>query len=341
MSFADKLRFVRLMVRSFRKRDWSDWHDRSAAELVDEWGGPGVRRAIFEPLGRLKFDLPCSDVSGAWLGARLSFREGSAPLGYIPGRNWTKVLCEGVSKLLEQVGVQVRLRSPVSKLHGAGDRIREVELEDGSRLQADWIVSTLPTTAYRLLVPEERTPYLDSIRYTAAVSAICVSTQSITPDFYWMNLASLDHNACGIFLLNSLNPTIGAPGEACVNFVTHLPSREHELFRRSDDQLLGAYLEDFKDIFGFDLEPRWSHVSRLPMYSPVFVKGFRNLPVRSTTWRNVYFAGNYRTFPSCATTGTALQSGIEAGEALLADNHGESDLAARVRNFRLRAMPRA
>jgi protoporphyrinogen oxidase len=76
MSLADKLRFARLMLRAFRKRNWSEWEDRSAAELVDEWAGPGVRQALFEPLTRLKFELPCSEVSGAWLGARLHFREG-------------------------------------------------------------------------------------------------------------------------------------------------------------------------------------------------------------------------------------------------------------------------
>jgi hypothetical protein len=58
-----------------------------AAQRTD----PGVRAALFEPLCRLKFDLPCEEVSGAWLGARLHFREGSAPLGYIPKTNWTTV----------------------------------------------------------------------------------------------------------------------------------------------------------------------------------------------------------------------------------------------------------
>ena len=68
MSLTDKLRFVRLMARCFVKSDWTDWHERSAAELVDAWGGPGVRQAIFDPLTRLKFDRPCDEVSGAWLG---------------------------------------------------------------------------------------------------------------------------------------------------------------------------------------------------------------------------------------------------------------------------------
>ena len=49
------------------------------------------------------------------------------------------------------------------------------------------------------------------------------------------------------------------------------------------------------------------------MYSPVFGRSFRNPPIRSASWENVYFAGNYRTFPSIVSTGTALGSGLETG----------------------------
>jgi protoporphyrinogen oxidase len=66
MSLVDKLRFVGLMLRAFGKSDWSDWTGRSAAELVDRWASPGVRAAIFEPLSRLKFDLPCGEVAAIY-----------------------------------------------------------------------------------------------------------------------------------------------------------------------------------------------------------------------------------------------------------------------------------
>jgi protoporphyrinogen oxidase len=142
---SDKVRFVRLMLKAFAKRDWSDWEGRSAAELVDSWASPGVRTALFERLTRLKFDLPCDQVSGAWLGARLHFREGSAPLGYIPNANWTKVLCDGVTRLLEESGVQVRTRARVRRLHTAGDRISHAELDSGEVIKGDVFVSSIPT----------------------------------------------------------------------------------------------------------------------------------------------------------------------------------------------------
>ena len=320
MAAADKARFVRLMLRSFRKTDWSDWEGRSAAELIDSWGGPGVRTSLFESLSRLKFDLPCEAVSAAWLGARLYFREGSAPLGYIPGTNWTKVLCDGVASLLKERGVAIRLRSPVRSLHRSDGAIREVELQSGERVGGDLFVSTIPTEVYSTLAPDDETAEIRNIRYTAIVSAICATRQKVSPDFYWLNLASLTHSAGGLFQLNSLNPTAGG-GDTCLNFITHLPSRSSSFFTKSDDELLSGYAADFRRLFGFELAPYWTQINRIPMYSPVFVRRYANCPVKSQTWRNLYFAGNYRTFPSIASTGTALGSGLATGRRILED-HG-------------------
>lgn len=340
MGLGDKLGFARLMLRSFRRTDWSEWSDRSGAELVDSWAGPGVRRALFDPLCRLKFDLPSAEVSAAWLGARLHFREGSAPLGYIPGANWTKVLCEGVCRLMEQARVCVRAGATVRALHAEGGRAGEVELESGERIGADVFVSTLPTPIYRSVAPGDGTAQIGAIRYTAVLSAVCAAPRWSGPDFYWLNLLSHDRQASGLFLLSSLNPTIGAPGEACLNFVTHLPSRRHELFGQPDERLWAGYQEDFREIFGRDLEPSWRHITRLPLYSPVFVRGYANPPVRSSTLANVYFAGNYRTFPSVASTGTALGSGLDAAAAAIEDHGGGPDPRIAARAFRLRSMPR-
>ncbi len=341
MSLADKLRFVRLMLYAFRKSDWRDWEDRDAGELVDAWAGPGVRTAIFEPLCRLKFELPCAEVSGAWLGARLHFREGSAPLGYIPRANWTKVLCDGMTRLVADAGVRVRTGADIRALHASRDQVDAVELADGERIEGGVFVSAIPTEIYLRMIPRDETPALAAIRYTALLSTVCATRQEIQPDFYWMNLASPGHTACGIFLLSSLNPTIGGPGETCVNFVTHLHDRGRPLFRASDDELLAHYDDDFRAVFGTPLEAFWTHTARVPMYSPVLGRSFRNPPIASTSFRNVYFAGNYRTFPSIVSTGTALASGLATAAAILGADGRHTDLPAAVAAFELRRMPRA
>ena len=84
-ALADKLRFLRMMPRAFRNRDWSPWLDRSAAELIDAWAGPGVRQALFERLCELKFELPVRSRSAGpgsepdCIFARARPRSGTSP----------------------------------------------------------------------------------------------------------------------------------------------------------------------------------------------------------------------------------------------------------------------
>jgi protoporphyrinogen oxidase len=252
----------------------------------------------------------------------------------MPGCNWTGVLCDGVTELLIRTGVRIRTSTTVTALKGTEGQITDVELQHGERLSADFIVSAVPTEIYRTLLAEDSTPALADVRYTAAVSVICAAKLPIPLPFYWLNLASPRCNASAIFVLNSLNSTIGEPGESCLNFVTHLQSRRSPFFRRSDDELLDGYQADFQAVFRTGLSPNWVHVARIPLYSPILVRGYRNPPVRSSTWRNVYFAGNCRTFPSIVSTGTALLSGLEAAETLLRQ-HGVNDgnLLSTARDF--------
>ncbi len=320
LPWPDKLRFLRFMLRAFLKRDWSEWKGRSADLLVDQWASPRVREALFEPLTQLKFRLPCKDLSAAWMGARLSYREGSAPLGYIPDKNWTTVLCDGLTDLLSELGCVIRTSSPVQLIHGREGRIEETVLASGERLRADLFVCALPTVAYLVLVPEDATPQLNEIRYTALISLVAATRQKIPADFYWLNLSSLNHTACAIFQLSALNSSIGGEGETCVNFVTHLNGANRSLLKRSDAELLAAYSADFESVFGFPFEPGWMHVSRIGVYSPIFHVGYENPPIQSSTFKNLYFAGVHRTFPSVASTGCALQSGLDAAEALLSDH---------------------
>jgi hypothetical protein len=165
--------------------------------------------------------------------------------------------------------------------------------------------------------------------------------QQIDPDFYWMNLSSLEHTACGLFKLDSLNPGIGRPGDSCINFVTHLKSQNSELFTMNDADLIKAYLSDFKSIFGFELQARWFNIARVPEYSPILYQNFQNPPIQSSQFKNVYFAGNYRSFPSIVSTGSALSSGVETGQLILQQHGQSSNIPDKLENFRLRSRPKA
>lgn len=318
LSTGAKLRFLRLMLRATARRDWSAWDGIDAATLVDRWACPEVRRVLFEPLARLKFGCSLAELSAAWLGARLHAREGASPLGYVPGTNWTRSLCDGLKRELLARGCALHLERPALGVEVRNDRAVGVEIAGGARLDADAVVSTVPVPIHRRLMPEDATPELQSIRYTALLSMVCAVPQQVAREFYWLNLSSLEHAACAIFRLDALNPTIGRSGETCLNFVTHLASHDEPLFATSDEELLARYRDDARAVLGIELDPRWIHVARVAHYSPIFARDYRNPPVRSTRLANVFYAGNYRTHPAVASTGTALESGRQAAAALRA-----------------------
>jgi hypothetical protein len=147
---------------------------------------------------------------------------------------------------------------------------------------------------------------------------------------------ALKHTASGLFVLSSLNPTIGAPGETCLNFVTHLGRRDREVFSLPQEDLLALYRQDFRSLFGFELETTWARVSRIPLYSPIFGHRYRNPPPRSTAFSNVHFAGTYRTHPSVASTGTALLSGLQCAERILREQGQSCGLPQEALSFRQR-----
>lgn len=89
------------------------------------------------------------------------------------------------------------------------------------------------------------------------------------------------------------------------------------MLRWEPEEIEQTYRTDFERCFSIQLEPEWSHTSRVPYYSPVFVDGYTNPPVTHCQLRNLFLAGNHRTFPVLATTGSAMGSGMEAAEAAI------------------------
>ena len=209
----DKLRFAALMARSYQKADWSDWYGRTARVISWISGADcAVGETIFDPLCRLKFEVSADQVSAAWMGARLHAREGSGKLGYIPGLNWTTVLCDGVVGLARDAGVEIRTSATVTALETSDRRVRSVIVDDYDAIDADVVVSAMPTDVLARLLPDD--PRVPAIEYTALFSLVCGTRQDIPDDFYWLSLLSPQLTSSGIFLLSSLMPRLVFPGSA-------------------------------------------------------------------------------------------------------------------------------
>lgn len=313
---------ARVAAAALLARDAAEHDRQDAASWITARGGQRLLREFYEPLAQLKFGARCSELSAAWLRARVCAWEGVGRLGHIPGVTWTHQLVSALSTRIEQRGGQLRAgQRCVSLGTDRAGRLDHVELASGERVRAARFICTLAPPALTAMLPQgpDRSA-LGQIRYTRAVSCIVGTPTPPATPFYWTNFLQPRYAFGGLFRLDLLNPDLGPPGLHLVNFVTHLGARQpDELYEQPDESIIGRYLDHYRRCFGHVLTPRWIQVSRISHYSPVFTRGYRNPPLRSQTHRNLYFAGNYRTFPRVTSTGPALDSGWEAARVVAGD----------------------
>lgn len=303
---------------------WPLERDEPASSWLERVTGPDALDAFFNPLTQIKFGLPTTGLSAAWLRARLAAGEAGCRYGYMPNEDWVSVLVQALHQRMLDAGVDVRMNQSVVRAHSSasGKRVQAVELDTGELLRARSFVAAIPPPVLCRLAPEAATPALTAIDYTGVVSTVIATRTPVPIDRYWTNFLRPAHSFGGIFRLDLLNDSLGHPGVKLLNFCTHIAPthKERSMLTWDPEAIEARYMDDFAARFGVRIQPEWTHTSRISLYSPVFVNGYQNPPVQHSQLANLFLAGNHRTFPVLATTGSAMGSGVEAAHAILSSD---------------------
>lgn len=325
LEIKDKFGLAKLIAVTKLRSHWDSLSGIDAASWLDKICGVKARQTLFEPLIFSKFGLEAKEVSAAWLGGRLHGNEAKGDFGYIPGTDWTRLMAEGLTRQCEKHNVQFKLGQNITKLVTSGELIKSVTTQQGETIEADIIVSTLPTPTLKLLLSLTADNPLHKITYTGVISCVAEMDQPPVVQCYWLNMLSPKVSCGGIFTLSELNPSLGYPGKYIINFVTHCGEAvNHPLFKKSDEEIFTTYAADYQKLFSRPLKVNWYHISKLESYSPRFVVGYQNPPLQLPEFTNLYLCGHYRTYPQLTSTGMAMQSADVLVKHLLSPNrHSE------------------
>lgn len=321
LTWAAKLQFVKLVARCVATRDWGRWERVPASDWIAAWGGPAVLREVFTPLIDMKYGLGPDRLSAAWLGSRLSNREGSSKFGYMPDADWTDVLTEGLQASVRERDAEIRPARPVARIDVRDGRVRGVELEGGEYVAARAVVTTVPPPLLGSLLGGHLDATLGAIDYMHVLSCVVgVGPRPAPFRAYWLVCLQPRYSFDGVFNLTRLNPSLGEGGETVLNFFVNCPTLEAMDARGDDAAVLARFADDYRQLFGHELDPQWTQVNRIRFVSAKFVTGYRNPPVASSSVAGLYFAGNYRTYPLVTSTGSAIYSGLQAADAVLSSS---------------------
>lgn len=317
---ADKARFIKLMVYCALKRRWED-DLGNAQDWLDHIAGANVRKTIFDPLMDIKYGLPSQQLSANWLGSRLHYQEFSRPLGYIPGTEWTRVLTDALVKKFVGAGGTLITNARAERVIIENNAICGIQFQkDGTsqRLDCEILINTAPPHIF-LTLCKYHDKKLETNKYLDALSLIVETNQRLPREFYLLSCLKPRYSFGGIFMLSSLNKTLGVNNGTILNFFTTLPVQNEHLRNSTPEALMELYQNDFEKLFGFRLNPLWHHLSLIKNYSPEFLKDYQNPNPRGTV-RGLYFAGNYLTYPVITSTGSAIYSGERAADYIIEDN---------------------
>jgi protoporphyrinogen oxidase len=329
LSWQDKLRFGLATVRAILRSStaWHGLEELSAEEWLVSHYGQRTYDLLYKPLVDLKFREHASELSAAWMWARLHRLGNSRTLdqreriGYLEGG--TQLFIDSLEQAIHGLGANIRTGAEVEEVVMEGGRILGLSCQ-GAFHAFDRVISTIPIPALLPLVHESQGPYFDnlrSVKYLDVVTLVLRLGQSLTP-YFWTNVSDSRINMPGFIEYTNLNPMPHLNGDSVVYIPQYLPTA-HPFAMYSGEHLLELYESHLAQITPAFSRGwvRSSHVFRTQFAQPVCEMGFsRHIPAMRTPIHGFYLTDSYQLHPEDRTISNSITLGRRA--ATLAQDRG-------------------
>lgn len=311
------------------RKDWRGLLRHRAHDWMARACGPSAMDAIWTPLLKGKFGEQYTEISMAWLWARIHTRANSrAPggekLGYF--RGGFNIITAALEVELRRLGVTIQTGAAVEKFLPDW----RAAIIAGQEVSFDSCIFTGSSSVLAGLLPaggacEDYARKLRSIGYLGAVCLIFTSGQDLG-DFYWINV-----NEPGApFLVFIQQTKLVDPvfyGGKHVYYIGAYLSVEEPRFRMSDDELSRLWLEYLPKLYpAFDaarIGEKYLFRFRAAQHI-VDTRYDEKIPDYRTPLPGVYLANFSQVFPEDRGTNFAVREGEKIAALVQRDLAGGS-----------------
>jgi len=281
LTLSERARLAWTLVRCFLVRDIRSLEGTTAEEWFVRVGGERPYRRIWLPLLRAKFGEAADRVSPVFLVAKVkrmltarSDISGAENLGYVSGGYRT--VWERAAGVLAELGVEVRLSSPVASVRPSGEGATVVT---ASRSDAfDRVLLTVPFEAARHLCADwpGRNPVssVARVEYMGLVCLILSLRREVFPN-YVMNIADPGFPFTGVIGMTNLVDRAETAGHSLAYVPAYVPATDR-LMASPDKTVFESAFEGlsriYPDLERDDIEGWW--VRRAEIVQPVQGVGY-------------------------------------------------------------------
>ncbi|HVP92821.1 MAG TPA: FAD-dependent oxidoreductase, partial [Acidobacteriota bacterium] len=272
-----------------------------------------------------KFAESPTNISAAWLMSRFGHESKSVSnkFGFMNGG--IERIVEGMAKNCEGRNGVLKTEAKITQIVVKNGEVTKVMYEEGGKSEevtADVVVSTLPIPVLLETVeelPQDYEATLKNIRYKASICAALAFSKRFSR-FYWLNIMDLDkHPFVGIFEHGHLNNELKIPS---LMYVVKYLEPTDSFWHKTDREIVEDFLIHLSEIFDCNVQEDllWWKVHRAQYSTPVFVPDYgKSMPEVRSPVKGLYIGGISRVYPRDRYMGTAIWTGIDAAEAVLAD----------------------
>lgn len=289
-------------VLGSRKIDEDALDTVTAKEYLETKVGADIYNAFFAPLLSSKFGEMKDAVSAAWLMSRIAIRsdrgaEGER-LGYLKG-GWHRLI-DAMVERLRNIGVDIRLNTPVTKIEQGTDGKWTLNGEE-----FDVILSTIPPQVARNLGADVK----GDVPYQGAACMTLGLARDPANGIYWTNMG--DKAPYGAVVVH----TNFAPFEWYGEHVVYLASYfKDEPAKGLKEKMLDDFCQRFK-IERNEINHADLYIDRFA--GPVFVTGYKRNIMETDNGNGLYSVGMFseENYPERSMEGS-IAAGIRAAKII-------------------------
>ena len=293
-----------------------------ALEWFRRWAGEEATEAIWEPMMDVKFGDAADRIPVAWMAGRLRqrarSREGTEEkLGYLEGS--LQVLVNRLVAVIQEEGGDLQCDTPVEQLAVEDEPVTGVVTPEET-INADAVLSTIPTPILACLVEETDAEYASSLRQIEYMGAICTILslkESLSP-VYWLNVADSGFSFGGVIEQTRLIPPDEYGGRHLV-YLSRYVHADHALWEKRKDQLIAQQMSELQRLFGRDIGPilnnHWLFRGRFA--APITGLGFSQLvPSYDSPVSGLFTACMPQVYPDERSTNNSIRIAAGAVDAM-------------------------
>jgi len=327
LSLIDRLRFgLNIMAIKSRPADaWRVIEDQTVEEWMVKRFGSKTYVALHKPLIDLKFGPYGSQLSAAWMWARIH-RLGKSrtpvlqmeKLGYLVGG--TQVLVDALVERITALGGKIVTGQAVERITLDAGRVQSISYA-GQTEAFDMVLSTIPTPYLVNLVAGRGSELLANLNNIDSIGVTCLVLRLDRrfTRFFWTNISDERIAVAGIIEYSNLNANTCDNGDRIVYIPQYLPSTSPD-YQKADEDIFEEYLRYLQimqpDFDRAAIRDWW--VFRDQYAQPICTTGFsRQVAGIDSPVDGLYITDSHQLYPDDRTVSNSIDLGHKAADLIL------------------------